>query len=252
MISFFRKIRQKLLSQNRVTRYLVYAIGEIFLVVIGILIALQVNTWNEQLKNRKKEKLILQDLHVEFLKNKENLQATIQHHEAILGSTKQLMNFFNEPESILETYDLDSLIERSLDYKDFRASQSVIEDLISSGNLNLISSETLRLLIFEWGSEVEEMNESYETMDEVSQNLFLAYLTKNASMKNIDRYGFLKWEEKSKFNLENSRLFKELEFENNIDNQAWGIANYMRALNDLQELTEKIILETKPYAVAEK
>ncbi len=52
MISFFRKIRQKLLQQNRVTRYLVYAIGEIFLVVIGILIALQVNNWNE---NRKQE-----------------------------------------------------------------------------------------------------------------------------------------------------------------------------------------------------
>jgi hypothetical protein len=47
MISFFRTIRLKLLSQNRVTRYLVYAFGEIFLVVIGILIALQVNNWNE-------------------------------------------------------------------------------------------------------------------------------------------------------------------------------------------------------------
>jgi hypothetical protein len=50
MISFFRKIRQKLLSQNQITRYLVYALGEIFLVVIGILIALQVNNWNENRK----------------------------------------------------------------------------------------------------------------------------------------------------------------------------------------------------------
>jgi hypothetical protein len=54
MVSFFRKIRQQLLSHlpagkagNRVTRYLVYAFGEIFLVVIGMLIALQVNNWNE-------------------------------------------------------------------------------------------------------------------------------------------------------------------------------------------------------------
>ena len=44
MISLFRKIRQKLLAQNRVTRYLVYALGEILLVTIGILIALQMNT----------------------------------------------------------------------------------------------------------------------------------------------------------------------------------------------------------------
>ncbi|MBN3521005.1 hypothetical protein JYB62_13430 [Algoriphagus lutimaris] len=55
MISFFRKIRQKLLQQNRVTRYLVYALGEIFLVVVGILIALQVNNWNEERKDRKRE-----------------------------------------------------------------------------------------------------------------------------------------------------------------------------------------------------
>lgn len=52
MISFFRKIRQKLLSQNRVMSYLIYALGEILLVVIGILIALQVNNWNESRKAR--------------------------------------------------------------------------------------------------------------------------------------------------------------------------------------------------------
>lgn len=54
MIKFFRKIRQKLLSENKFRKYLVYAIGEIILVVIGILIALQINNWNE-LRKRDKE-----------------------------------------------------------------------------------------------------------------------------------------------------------------------------------------------------
>ena len=70
MISFFRKIRQKLLSQNRVTRYLAYAMGEIILVTIGILIALQINTANQQ-RIEKKEKSILVGLLNEELK--ENL-----------------------------------------------------------------------------------------------------------------------------------------------------------------------------------
>ncbi|TFV93630.1 hypothetical protein E4S40_15415 [Algoriphagus kandeliae] len=69
MISFFRKIRQKLLQHlpagkagNRITRYLAYAIGEIFLVVIGILIALQVNNWNENNKTRSKEQILVASL----------------------------------------------------------------------------------------------------------------------------------------------------------------------------------------------
>ncbi|MGB5357241.1 MAG: DUF6090 family protein [Eudoraea sp.] len=52
MIKFFRRIRQRLLSQNKFSKYLLYAIGEILLVVIGILIALQVNDWNEGRKQR--------------------------------------------------------------------------------------------------------------------------------------------------------------------------------------------------------
>jgi hypothetical protein len=78
MISFFRKIRQKLLSQNRVTRYLVYAIGEIALVVIGILIALQINNWNEARKARINERTVLknlvQDLRADSLSFSDNLE----------------------------------------------------------------------------------------------------------------------------------------------------------------------------------
>ena len=63
MIKFFRKIRQKLLAENKISKYLIYAFGEIILVVIGILIALQINNWNEgrkdqiRLKNHYKELL---------------------------------------------------------------------------------------------------------------------------------------------------------------------------------------------------
>lgn len=52
MIKFFRKIRQRLLTENKFSKYLIYAIGEILLVVIGILIALQINNWNESQKEQ--------------------------------------------------------------------------------------------------------------------------------------------------------------------------------------------------------
>ncbi len=62
MIKFFRKIRHKLLTENKFSKYVLYAIGEILLVVIGILIALQINNRNEWRKDRVKEKIILKDL----------------------------------------------------------------------------------------------------------------------------------------------------------------------------------------------
>ncbi|KPQ08630.1 MAG: hypothetical protein HLUCCX10_17225, partial [Algoriphagus marincola HL-49] len=65
MIKFFRKIRQQLLTENKFSKYLLYAIGEIILVVIGILIALQINNWNEERKELKRSK----DFLTEFKKD---------------------------------------------------------------------------------------------------------------------------------------------------------------------------------------
>lgn len=62
MIKFFRKIRQKLLSENKFNKYIFYAIGQIILVVIGILIALQINNNNEAAKKKGKEKIILKEI----------------------------------------------------------------------------------------------------------------------------------------------------------------------------------------------
>lgn len=74
MIKFFRKIRQRLLTENKFSKYLIYAIGEIFLVVIGILIALQINNQNETRKEKELEieliNLLISDLEE---KRKENL-----------------------------------------------------------------------------------------------------------------------------------------------------------------------------------
>jgi uncharacterized membrane protein YgaE (UPF0421/DUF939 family) len=71
MIQFFRKIRQRLLSENRFTKYLFYAFGEIILVMIGILLALQVNNWNEQ---RKANNIVNQLIYKSFKELENNLK----------------------------------------------------------------------------------------------------------------------------------------------------------------------------------
>ena len=69
MTKFFRKIRQQFLSDKKTTQYFFYALGEIVLVVLGILIALQINNWNERQKNARIEQQLLKDLNQEFQMN---------------------------------------------------------------------------------------------------------------------------------------------------------------------------------------
>lgn len=252
MLKFFRHIRQNLLAQGRFTRYMTYAIGEILLVVIGILIALQINTWNENRINKNKEAAIISDLHQEFQKNKAKLDTTINYHRAIVGAIGEVMRLIGEPTEFVLEHNTDSLIYLTIDHRDYSPSQSVISELISSGKLNLISSDSLRMLIFDWGSAMEEKVEAYETMDEMSQNLTLPYLTKNASMKNIDLYGLGKTNGPSKFEQRNHKLFQELEFENHMDNQAWGVANYLLKLDQLDAIIDKIIAQTGAIAPQQK
>ena len=83
MLKFFRRIRQNLLSENKFSKYMLYAIGEIILVVIGILIALQINNWNEGRKDRAKEQELLAQLRSEYQSNLDQLNQKKLHKHQI-------------------------------------------------------------------------------------------------------------------------------------------------------------------------
>ncbi len=92
MIKIFRNFRSKLLGQNKSSKYLIYAIGEIILVVIGILIALQINIWNENRKQLKVEKIILNDIKNDLIQTKEDLLNNEMSHKKQILIYKQLLS----------------------------------------------------------------------------------------------------------------------------------------------------------------
>ncbi len=91
MIPFFRKIRKKMADDNRPLKYLRYAIGEIVLVVIGILIAFQINNWNEERKERIEEKNLLLELRSEFRANKEPWKHIEDNAMVIINNIQYLL-----------------------------------------------------------------------------------------------------------------------------------------------------------------
>jgi len=82
MIKFFRKIRQNLLLEGKTSKYFKYAIGEIVLVVIGILIALQINNWNEERKAAEKSELLLKQVHKELIFNINKASKVIEQYRS--------------------------------------------------------------------------------------------------------------------------------------------------------------------------
>ena len=96
MIPYFRKIRKKMADDNRPLKYRRYAIGEIVLVVIGILIALQINTWNEDRKQKKKEVKLLENLMTSLKSDLNQMNRNIKAQRKIPSSAKLLIEYFDK------------------------------------------------------------------------------------------------------------------------------------------------------------
>ncbi len=93
MIKFFRHIRKDLMEQNKTGKYFTYAIGEIVLVVIGILIALQINNANENRKGRLQEITILENIKEDILLDTLDIRFNIEKHIEFINAEKQLLHF---------------------------------------------------------------------------------------------------------------------------------------------------------------
>ncbi len=95
MIKFFRRIRQKLLNERNLKEYLIYAIGEIFLVVVGILIALQINNWNEGRKRSRTEVKLLHNMRQAIQYDIERTEFFMEGNERVVRSCKIILNAFD-------------------------------------------------------------------------------------------------------------------------------------------------------------
>ena len=144
MIKFFRKIRQKLLAESKFSAYLIYAIGEIFLVVIGILIALQINNWNESRKASIKETKTLNILKSEMVTSlmelKQDQESNVRFYEAALN----VYHYIREEPALVDSMYIE--FYKSVQFNYSYPNKAVYETL-KSGDLGIVKSDALRMLI---------------------------------------------------------------------------------------------------------
>ena len=138
MIKFFRKIRQKTLTEHKFGKYLTYAIGEIILVVLGILIALAINNWNEGRKLENNKLKLMRNLKKELSINKESLES---HFLGLQKNNSQLNKVINFSAGTIEL-PIDSLrnyVSNLIYPMDLSILNSVQEEAISAGKFELLS-----------------------------------------------------------------------------------------------------------------
>lgn len=102
MIKFFRKLRQKLLAENKFSKYLLYAIGEIILVVIGILIALQINNANTYRKETQTLHGYLRSIKNNVESDKQQIKAIISFRDSVKVYSQKIVRISKQDEILLK------------------------------------------------------------------------------------------------------------------------------------------------------
>ena len=156
MIKFFRKIRQNLLMENKTGKYFKYAIGEIVLVVIGILIALQINNWNEQRKESKLEFEMLNGLSNDLANNKMKIISMISRDSLIIAGNQHLLNLLKDNNSDFN----DSLQFNfgNINRYDVFFPQSMAYESLKSKGFHTLRNDSLRTNIIELYDEIYFIN----------------------------------------------------------------------------------------------
>lgn len=143
MLHFFRILRRRLLTSNKFSKYLLYAVGEIILVVIGILIALQIDNWNEERKQRETEIHYLNNLKTDLQLNIAELDDYIAYRSSeVEAATRVLEHFEGKP--LINLVDFTYDIVNVYGWQRFNQQDNTFQELVNSGNLALISNDSIK------------------------------------------------------------------------------------------------------------
>lgn len=173
MLRFFRILRKKLIDDGHIRKYFWYALGEILLVVIGILIALQINNWNEKRKLHASEQEIIAALTIEFESNLSLLYQAIDELEFNMDQVRNLGEFTGPETPDFNEADISDLMVLIFKYStNYEPYTGTIDEVINSGKLSIIENQNIRSGLSMFKSDLTrlELQEEY-----VMNEQFLAH-----------------------------------------------------------------------------
>lgn len=230
-----------MVESGGVVKYLIYAFGEILLVMIGILLALQVNNWNENRKNRIQEVAAMQNIRADFLGTIDNLNRADRIYELSHEQMEDRYRLIGMPEAELT----DSMLRvvRLTGFAKTEIILSSLDALLNSGNLDLISSDSLKKKLSSYPVAVEIFKEQ----EEIAYNILLEQhrpiLEKSVTLlenrsRNISEYPHLRNGIQPH---DLRKLINTREYQNAIYNQHHHTRRTQRYARELLKKTRSIV-----------
>jgi uncharacterized protein DUF6090 len=168
MINLFRKLRRSLVRDNKTKDYFKYAFGEIALVMVGILLALQVNNWNEGRKLRNTELIYLEELKSDLELNLVSIDSFVNSRNTAINSSEIILNYFHNPQSLtLDEFNVHSI--NVMVWYPFEHNDNTFQELLNSGKLSIITNKAIKTGLQNWQTRFKkiafiesEMEQDYE------------------------------------------------------------------------------------------
>ncbi len=233
MINFFRKIRKRLADDNKPLKYLRYAIGEIVLVVIGILIALQINNWNEGLKEQRRIHAYLLMLSDEIKTNLGRLDLSQEYADAHSQYNMNALNALNSDSA--DTLSVEMLHILTMERGPFvkwELVRSSFDDLINSGALENMRDSLLRNQIFSMEASFKRYGNADKDVRIVWEQQIRPYHLAHSNESWI--LGRFDASKKFNFNTEMEAFIHNRTYSNMLTGNIIFIHNYVVAIEDIR------------------
>ena len=243
MLKFFRRIRQNLLSENRFSKYLIYAIGEIILVVIGILIALSINNWNEENKSRQVELSLLNELHKSITEQIVNINHVIDQNNSYKASAEIVLNTINSNQLINDS--VSNHLQRSFRIWKMSFKTSAYHNLREYGLHIIKNYETRESILTAYDGRAGFVDTLYERYHQFVYNVVEPIMANEFEFIEINDndYGLVPLDQ----NLTNTHHKLKYLLIKSIDLQDQIIRAKKRTLNLFKDLDEELKTEMKYY-----
>lgn len=246
MINFFRKIRKRLADDNKPLKYLRYAIGEIVLVVIGILIALQINNWNEDRKAQKKTNAYLVMLSDEIKTNLRRLDLSQKFAEEHSQYNQNTLRELNSESA--GTMDLDKLYALTVNrgpFSKWELVRSSFDDLVNSGAMEYVQDSTLRNQIFSIESFFKRYEKEYDAVWLVWEQQIRPYHLEHLN----ESWIISRNNDSLKFNFDTDReaFIHNRMYANMLTGNIIFIHNYVGAIEDIRKRLTTTLEDIKSY-----